>query len=212
MIASSYAYVFSFEELGANDTDGYQQLDRITPEPDDERMFPQTNIADRIVVRPRQLVSGSLCDKNRPRQGTPIAASREGLEGDLRISQRNQKPPELFPARAHYGLMARRDEEEPEMLTDAVNSEERGHWREAWESELTSLAKNNTWVIEHLPEGRTAIGCRWLFKRKDDSRYKARLVVKGDCQILGIDYAETFAPVPKFTTIHLLLALSCEND
>jgi len=97
------------------------------------------------------------------------------------------------------------------MLTDAVNSEESGHWCEAWESELTFLAKNNTWVIEPLFQGPTAIGCCWLFKRKDDGRYKAHLEAKGYSQRLRIDNAETFALVAKFTTIPLQLALSCEN-
>ena len=108
--------------------------------------------------------------------------------------------------------MAKTDDFEPQTLTDALNSAEKDKWKNAWEEELSSLAKNNTWVFEPLPADRTAIGCCWLFRRKDDGRYKARLVAKGYSQKLGIDYGETFAPVAKFTTIRVLLALSCQSN
>jgi len=101
---------------------------------------------------------------------------------------------------------------ESETLSDTLNSPERERWRTAWESELASLYKNNTWVVEPFLQGRTAIGCHWLFKRKDDGCYKARLVAKGYSQKFGLDYGETFAQVGKFIIIRLLLALSCEND
>lgn len=64
--------------------------------------------------------------------------------------------------------MAGEVEVEPETLTEALSGNEKEEWRAAWESELESLATNNTWVIEPLPAGRTAIDCRWLFRKKDD--------------------------------------------
>jgi len=56
------------------------------------------------------------------------------------------------------------------------------------------------------------LGSRWLFKRKQDGRFKVRPVAKGFSQEPGIDFQETFAPVGKFTTLRVLLALIDEND
>jgi len=71
--------------------------------------------------------------------------------------------------------------------------------------ELEALQTNNTWTIITLPPGKSAIGCRWVYKVKHKSdgsieSFKARLVTKGFNQLEGLDFTNTFAPVAKLTT------------
>jgi predicted transcriptional regulator len=66
-------------------------------------------------------------------------------------------------------------------------------------------------VPRSITRGRV-VTSKWVFKVKrqsDDSieRFKARLVARGFSQQPGIDYDETFAPVTKFQSIRLILAL-----
>ena len=77
--------------------------------------------------------------------------------------------------------------------------------------------ENNTWDLVELPEGREAIGSKWVFKVKHDScgkvdRFKGRLVAKGYSQQYGIDFEETFAPVVRFSAIRTLLAFAVNNN
>ena len=77
--------------------------------------------------------------------------------------------------------------------------------------ELLALQKKKTWELVHLPEGKKAVGCKWVFTVKQTpegkvDRYKVRLVAKGYSQTYGIDYDETFAPVAKMGTVRTLIS------
>jgi ATP-binding cassette subfamily B (MDR/TAP) protein 1 len=68
-----------------------------------------------------------------------------------------------------------------------------------------------------LPVRKTAIGCKWVYKRKEDRnksnniRYKARLVAKVFAH-KGVDYNEIFSLVVKHTSIRVLLSLVTHGD
>ena len=64
------------------------------------------------------------------------------------------------------------------------NAIENMHWEDAMDEEMSALDVNHTWDLVPLPDGKKAIGCKWVYKIKhkvDGSieRYKARLVAKG---------------------------------
>lgn len=90
-------------------------------------------------------------------------------------------------------------------------------WRKAINAELDALELNDTWEITTLPANKQSIGCKWVFKTKflpDGSveKYKARLVILGNKQEYGVNYAETFAPVAKLTTVRTLLAVAAMQN
>ena len=83
--------------------------------------------------------------------------------------------------------------------------------------EIKELESKNTWTpILHSKMqqcGRKALPSTWVFRHKrfpDGSirKLKARLCVRGDKQVPGIDFTESYSPVVQWTSICLILILS----
>ena len=79
--------------------------------------------------------------------------------------------------------------------------------------ELDALHKTRTWDLVDLPFGKSAIGCKWVYKIKTRSdgtvdHYKARLVSRGFTYEYGIDYEETFAHVARLSSVKTLIVVS----
>ena len=98
---------------------------------------------------------------------------------------------------------------EPNTIEETFASEHGKQWKAATDSEFKALMDSRTWELNDLPEGREAIGCKWVSCIKNTSdgkaeRFKGRLVAKGYSQKCGINYNETFLPVDRFQSLRVL--------
>nr|KYP34572.1 Retrovirus-related Pol polyprotein from transposon TNT 1-94 [Cajanus cajan] len=98
---------------------------------------------------------------------------------------------------------------EPKSTKQALASDT---WLAAMKQKYDALMANGTWTLVSLPSHRTTIGCKWVFRIKENPdgtvhKHKARLVAKGFHQQFGFDYTETFSLVVKPVTIRLIHTL-----
>lgn len=75
-------------------------------------------------------------------------------------------------------------------------------WHKSMKLEYDTLMANQSWTLTTLLTHRNHVGCRRVFKVKDNvdgtvNKYKARLVAKGYHQQFGFYFKETFSPVVK---------------
>ncbi|CAM6087062.1 unnamed protein product [Calypogeia fissa] len=93
-----------------------------------------------------------------------------------------------------------------------MTSPDKDKWFEAMVKEMNSLKKNSTLRLVTLPRGKKLVQCKWVYKKKQDGTYKARLMAKGYTQCKGLDYTEIFSPIVKLATIRVLFAIVAFYD
>ncbi|KAH0638936.1 hypothetical protein KY285_035522 [Solanum tuberosum] len=103
---------------------------------------------------------------------------------------------------------------EPKNISQALKNLD---WKSAMMEEYNALKQQGTWTLVPRFESQNLNGCKWIFRVKQNSdgtlnKYKARLVSEGFTQRPGIDYIETFSPVPKHITVRVILSLDVSKD
>ena len=78
--------------------------------------------------------------------------------------------------------------------------------------EIDSLIKNKTWILVDKPKQQMVVGCKWIFKKKEGARFKARLVANEFTQREGLYYNDIYSPVVRHSSIRLLLSLVVQDN
>lgn len=118
-----------------------------------------------------------------------------------------------YPAAFKAGGKA--DPDSPTFM-EAMNGEFREQYLEAMDVEVQALQRATTWRIvprSEVPQGANVLPLTWVFKLKryPDGRprkFKARLCVRGDMQVEGVDYTDKYAPVVQWSTVRAMLILT----
>ena len=108
----------------------------------------------------------------------------------------------------------------------AANQEDNPNWWQAtngpfhdefWDAacvEIETLERMNAWDVVPRSNEMNVLPSTWAFKLKrfpdgKIKKFKARFCARGDKQIEGVDYFETYAPVVQWTTVRLMIVLEC---
>jgi hypothetical protein len=111
-------------------------------------------------------------------------------------------------------LAAKANAEDNPSWEQAMNGPDREGYLEAARKELKTLSEDKeAWEVVDREEWMKILPSTWAFKCKrfPDGRvrkFKARFCARGDRQVKGVDFFDTFAPVVNWTSVRLLLILS----
>ena len=112
-----------------------------------------------------------------------------------------------------FSLTAKENASDNPRWHEAMNEPDKALYWEAMKVEISTLMKLEALELVSLKSDMNVLDSTWAFKCKrypDGSirKFKARFCCRGDQQVHGIDYFDTFAPVVSWTTVRILLILS----
>lgn len=111
-------------------------------------------------------------------------------------------------------LAAKANSEDTPNWEQAMNGPEKaGYWKAMTVEYETLEVDKDSWEIMDREDWMNVLPSTWAFrcKRFPDGtvrKLKARFCVRGDMQIEGVDYFDTYAPVVNWQTVRLMLILS----
>lgn len=199
-------------------------------DPEQDKIIRARDVIFDETKRSEQTLHFNLNEENNDNENNPNRQSHENkqeqestseIEEDIVENIRHRRTSKLpkrfedFDMNLDESLLAALSadfcDDVPESYDDAIKTGK--GWKEAIDSELDVLHKNETWEIVPYPKNDKVIDSRWVFKEKEiDGQLvkKARLVARGYKQC-DSSY-EMYAPVVRMMTIRILFALSVQKD
>ncbi|GKC35275.1 putative ribonuclease H-like domain-containing protein [Tanacetum coccineum] len=183
---------------------GSTNINTASPIPNDSSMQSLENTSifddaydDREVVAEADLNNLETTMNVRPIPTTRIHKDHpiDQITGDINLATQTRRMTKIFEQHA----------------MKVIQTLEDLSWIEAMQEELLQFQLQKVWTLVNLPNGKRAIGTKWVFRNKKDERgvvirNKARLVAQGYTQEEGINYDEVFALVARIEAIRLFLA------
>ncbi|XP_076064402.1 uncharacterized protein LOC143038758 [Oratosquilla oratoria] len=88
----------------------------------------------------------------------------EAPEMHVRRSNRDRRPPERLGE--WVNICDAPSLGETQNVEDALNGPEKSLWKTAMRREISALSSNDVWDLTELPEGRTPVKSKWVFKKR----------------------------------------------
>nr|CCA26924.1 PREDICTED: hypothetical protein [Albugo laibachii Nc14] len=101
---------------------------------------------------------------------------------DIRKTMVDRNQGKKIPAREIMSVMI---EPDPKTYNQVMKSEKHAEWKDAADTELASLEKNNTWTIVPITDEIKALRAKWVFKQQTDAdgnweRFEVRIDASGN--------------------------------
>lgn len=149
-------------------------------------------------------------EMNEPTQGNHVGLQeREGNE-DYELEENQIRGDEDMRPKRERKLPRRFNDYAMMTYHEAITCPEKEEWKSAIEEEKLSLSKNEAWkLVDKNDVGDNKIlSNKWVFTKKENNRYKARLVVRGCEQKHEFDYEEVFSPVVSGSSLRTIFAIA----
>ena len=119
----------------------------------------------RLYLFPESRKEGETSEKGGEVEETGEIRESSQRPVTLRRSTRETRTPKRYEdSTSSFSLITK--DGEPYFFQEAVDDADSEVWKMAMEKEMDSLAKNNTWDLVEIPEGRSIVGCKCIFKLK----------------------------------------------
>ena len=122
---------------------------------------------------------GKVTEKNNLFLHQPSGKCKDTKNPTLEVwrkSTRVRKSLVRYPEKKNYNIYVRYCRvDTPCTFEEAMNCKESKNWQEAMNKENDCINKNKTWTLVDRVQNKKIIDLKWVYTRKSDNRYKARL-------------------------------------